>query len=138
MVIFTGSAEALIKIRVIRRGRLRQIRQNRRSASQPAIEVEDGILAFLRVKDAETGADRPFIRRAPGDSQPRREVVVIGIDQPGAQPAVPGNLKSEGRKSRPRERNGSRRRRKNSRCPRGQKRDVYSDRTHSRSKEAID
>src|SRR5258708_23555877 len=41
-----------------------------RTASQSAIEIEDGVLTFLRVEKAESGADRPFTRGAPGDPQP--------------------------------------------------------------------
>src|SRR5947209_86834 len=50
------------------------------SASESPVEIEDGVLAFLREEDSETGTDGPFIRRAPGNPEPRGEVVVIGVD----------------------------------------------------------
>src|SRR5215469_13925159 len=35
------------------------------ASSQSTIQIENGVLTLLRVEDAETGADSPFIRGAP-------------------------------------------------------------------------
>ena len=58
---------------------------------------------------------RPFARRAPGDAEARRKVVVVGVDQAVAQPAVARDLHRRRRRAARAEGNGSRRLRKN--CP---------------------
>ena len=60
--------------------------------AQASIEIEDGVLALFGIEDADASADRPLIRRAPGDAEAWREVSVIRVDQPVTQAAVPNGL----------------------------------------------
>src|SRR6266481_6798603 len=68
-------------------------------ASQSAVQIEDGILAFLRIEEPKTSADRPLLRGTPGDAEPRREVIVIGRNQPVTHSTVSGKLQLRGPRS---------------------------------------
>src|SRR5258708_31884614 len=94
-----GSCIEKVRISHVLWRRIGIVRIVRCPPSQPPVQVEDGILALLRIKEAETGADRPLIRGAPGDSQSWREAFVIRRDQPVAQASVSGELESRGSRS---------------------------------------
>src|SRR5437667_11191078 len=68
-------------------------------ASQSAVEIEDGILAFLREEEPKTSADRPLLRGTPDDAEPWREVIVIGRNQPVTHSTVSGKLQLRGPRS---------------------------------------
>ena len=80
------------KVGVVKQRGFGEIRSHPGSPAQSAVEVEDGILAFLRIEDAEAGAERPLVGRAVSDTQAGGEVVVVSVDKARTEPAVSRHL----------------------------------------------
>src|SRR5215469_13144621 len=72
-------------------------RKRRGPATHPTRQIEDRVLAFTRIENPISEADGPFIVGAVGDPNPRREIAVIGVDQPAAHAAIADRL--EGRRA---------------------------------------
>src|SRR6266849_3175142 len=57
-----------------------------------ASHVEPRVANFKGVEDADSGANRPSRRWSPGDTQPRRKIVSVGILQASAQAPIARHL----------------------------------------------